>query len=255
MPHAMTEDGVRLYYEETGSGKPLIFVHEFVGDYWSWEPQMRHFGQRYRCIAFSARGYPPSGVPENPASYSQNRAADDIRSVAGPRIPRDQAPALGPGKSRRGRQAAAPRRLELHLPLRRRTRAPLNLTREAARVWRISVFCGSPLMRRCARPSASRKSCATKALPIGANVAGRNGAIPRPATISSVVERLPANNQSIAGVTVQATKRPARRSPRTEAMVSIGDLPVGARVIMLGSVSGTSSHFHPVRLAGKFKYL
>jgi len=81
MPHAMTEDRVRLYYEETGSGTPLIFVHEFAGDHRSWELQMRHFGQRYRSIAFSARGYPPSDVPENQASYSQSRAADDIRSV------------------------------------------------------------------------------------------------------------------------------------------------------------------------------
>jgi pimeloyl-ACP methyl ester carboxylesterase len=81
MPHAMTEDGVRLYYEETGSGTPLIFVHEFAGDHRSWEPQMRHFGQRYRSIAFNARGYPPSDVPEQQASYSQGRAADDIASV------------------------------------------------------------------------------------------------------------------------------------------------------------------------------
>jgi len=81
MPHAMTEDGIRLYYEEVGSGKPLIFVHEFAGDYRSWEPQMRHFGQRYRCIAFNARGYPPSDVPESHASYFQSRAADDIASL------------------------------------------------------------------------------------------------------------------------------------------------------------------------------
>ena len=81
MPHATTEDGIRLYYEETGSGKPLIFVHEFAGDHRSWEPQMRHFGQRYRSIAFNARGYPPSDVPEQQASYSQSRAADDIASV------------------------------------------------------------------------------------------------------------------------------------------------------------------------------
>lgn len=81
MPHAMTDDGIRLYYEETGSGTPLIFVHEFAGDYRSWEPQMRHFGQRYRSIAFNARGYPPSNVPENRASYSQSRAADDIASL------------------------------------------------------------------------------------------------------------------------------------------------------------------------------
>jgi pimeloyl-ACP methyl ester carboxylesterase len=43
--------------------------------------QMRHFGQRYRCITWSARGYPPSDVPEKATSYSQNRAADDIASV------------------------------------------------------------------------------------------------------------------------------------------------------------------------------
>jgi pimeloyl-ACP methyl ester carboxylesterase len=81
MPYALTEDGVRLYFEEVGSGNPLIFVHEFAGDYRSWEPQMRHFGQRYRCIAFNARGYPPSAVPESETSYSQSRAADDIRSI------------------------------------------------------------------------------------------------------------------------------------------------------------------------------
>ena len=81
MPFAITDDGVRLYYEETGSGAPLIFVHEFAGDYRSWEAQMRHFGRRYRCIAFNARGYRPSDVPESHTSYSQERAADDIRSV------------------------------------------------------------------------------------------------------------------------------------------------------------------------------
>jgi pimeloyl-ACP methyl ester carboxylesterase len=81
MPHAMTNDGVRLHCEETGSGTPVIFVHEFAGDARSWEPQMRHFGRRYRAIAFSARGYPPSDVPESSASYSQNRAADDIAAV------------------------------------------------------------------------------------------------------------------------------------------------------------------------------
>jgi pimeloyl-ACP methyl ester carboxylesterase len=81
MPYAMTEDGVRLFYEETGTGAPVIFVHEFAGDCRSWELQMRHFGWRYRSIAFNARGYPPSDVPESPASYSQIFAADDIKAV------------------------------------------------------------------------------------------------------------------------------------------------------------------------------
>jgi pimeloyl-ACP methyl ester carboxylesterase len=32
-------------------------------------------------LAYNARGYPPSDVPPDPASYSQNRAADDIAAV------------------------------------------------------------------------------------------------------------------------------------------------------------------------------
>lgn len=76
-----TEDGVDLYYEEAGSGRPIVFVHEFAGDYQSWEPQLRYFSRRYRTIAFNARGYPPSDVPERQESYSQKRACDDIRSI------------------------------------------------------------------------------------------------------------------------------------------------------------------------------
>ncbi len=73
--------GVSLYYEEVGSGRPLVFVHEFAGDCWSWQPQVRFFARRYRTIAFNARGYPPSDVPSDPGAYSQRQAADDIRRV------------------------------------------------------------------------------------------------------------------------------------------------------------------------------
>lgn len=81
MPHITTDDGVKLYYEETGTGLPIVFVHEFAGDWRSWEPQIRHFSRRYRCIAYSARGFLPSDVPEDPAMYSQARARDDILAV------------------------------------------------------------------------------------------------------------------------------------------------------------------------------
>jgi pimeloyl-ACP methyl ester carboxylesterase len=81
MPHITTDDGVRLYYEEVGSGYPIVFVHEFAGDYRSYETQLRFFARRYRCIAFNARGYPPSDVPEDWRQYSQERARDDIRDV------------------------------------------------------------------------------------------------------------------------------------------------------------------------------
>lgn len=81
MPYFNTTDGVRLYYEETGRGIPIVFVHEFSGDYRSWEQQVRFFSRRYRCITFNARGYPPSEVPERIEQYSQARAVEDVRDL------------------------------------------------------------------------------------------------------------------------------------------------------------------------------
>ena len=37
MPHIATDDGIRLYYDEAGSGTPIVFVHEFAGDHRSYE--------------------------------------------------------------------------------------------------------------------------------------------------------------------------------------------------------------------------
>src|SRR6478735_3323640 len=81
MSHLTSDDNVKLYYEESGSGIPVVFVHEFAGDYRSWESQVRYFARGYRCITYNARGYPPSGVPAETGRYSQDRARDDIRAV------------------------------------------------------------------------------------------------------------------------------------------------------------------------------
>ncbi|HJQ62118.1 MAG TPA: alpha/beta hydrolase [Burkholderiales bacterium] len=80
MPYAIS-NGVRLYYEEAGKGTPIVFVHEFADDLYSWEPQLRYFSRRYRCIAYNARGYPPSDVPKAVSKYSQAIATDDIANV------------------------------------------------------------------------------------------------------------------------------------------------------------------------------
>ena len=81
MPQIKTGDGVRIHYEECGSGAPIVFVHEFAGDLRSWDPQLSHFSRRYRSIAYNARGYPPSDVPESMERYSQERARDDVLAV------------------------------------------------------------------------------------------------------------------------------------------------------------------------------
>jgi proline iminopeptidase len=81
MPHAVTRDNVRLYFEEAGSGTPILFLHEFAADHTNWEPQMRYFSRGHRCIAYSARGYAPSDVPSSPEVYSFRHFYNDALAV------------------------------------------------------------------------------------------------------------------------------------------------------------------------------
>ncbi len=81
MPYVTADDGVRLYYEEARQGAPVLFVHEFLGEYRSWEAQLRYFSRRYRCIADDARGYTPSDVPERVEDYSFEHRRAGVRAV------------------------------------------------------------------------------------------------------------------------------------------------------------------------------
>ncbi len=81
MPYAVTSDNVRLYFEEAGSGTPIIFLHEFAADHTNWEPQMRYFSRGHRCIAYSARGYTPSDVPPSKEVYTYKHFYTDALAV------------------------------------------------------------------------------------------------------------------------------------------------------------------------------
>ena len=73
-----SSEGVDIYYEVTGEGYPLVFSHEFAGDITSWEPQVNYFSRRYQVITYCHRGYLPSGVPDEPAAYSQDIQVEDL---------------------------------------------------------------------------------------------------------------------------------------------------------------------------------
>ena len=73
--------GVEIYYEETGEGFPLVWSHEFGGDYRSWEPQVRYFARGYRVVTYNHRGYPPSSVPTGAEAYSQDILVEDLRQL------------------------------------------------------------------------------------------------------------------------------------------------------------------------------
>ncbi|MBI4641396.1 MAG: alpha/beta fold hydrolase [Candidatus Tectomicrobia bacterium] len=77
MPLAQLSN-IQLYYEITGEGFPLVFSHEFAGDFRSWDAQVKFFSRRYQVITYNARGYPLSDVPQDVEAYSQGQAVNDL---------------------------------------------------------------------------------------------------------------------------------------------------------------------------------
>ena len=75
---SFSSDGVEIHYQVAGEGYPLVLNHEFAGDITSWEPQVNFFSRRYQVITYCHRGYPPSGVPDDPAAYSQDHQVEDL---------------------------------------------------------------------------------------------------------------------------------------------------------------------------------
>ena len=78
MSEFTTADGIRIYYESKGSGSPILFVHEFGGDYRSWTRQVDALSSDHRCITYSARGFWPSDAPDDETRYGQTQASGDL---------------------------------------------------------------------------------------------------------------------------------------------------------------------------------
>ncbi len=76
-------NGTRLWVEENGpaAASALVFVHEFGGDQRSWREQVDHFQDRYRCVTYCVRGYPPSDIPEDEDQYGQDISTEDLLGV------------------------------------------------------------------------------------------------------------------------------------------------------------------------------
>lgn len=81
MPTLASTDGTSLFYEDTGSGDAILFIHEFAGNHRTWMDQVATLGASHRCIAYSARGYPPSDVPESDDAYGQQISVADAIAV------------------------------------------------------------------------------------------------------------------------------------------------------------------------------
>jgi pimeloyl-ACP methyl ester carboxylesterase len=74
-------NGIRLYYEVTGSGAPVVLVHGFACGVRSWDPQVRALSRSRRVVTYDVRGHGLSEAPEDAAAYSQDISVQDLHGL------------------------------------------------------------------------------------------------------------------------------------------------------------------------------
>jgi 2-succinyl-6-hydroxy-2,4-cyclohexadiene-1-carboxylate synthase len=72
-------NGIRLWYEEFGSGPTLILTHGFAGP--GHPPIIEDFGERYRVVIYDVRGHGCTEAPAGPAAYSLPIFAADLAAL------------------------------------------------------------------------------------------------------------------------------------------------------------------------------
>lgn len=97
VPHAVTAAGMtrynaarmatlrvdefELFYEERGTGTPLVFLHGLGSSTRDWKFQLEHFSKHYRCVAFDLPGSGQSKDLKNP--HGPFTVAGFARAIAG----------------------------------------------------------------------------------------------------------------------------------------------------------------------------
>ncbi len=79
MPLIEVEPGVKLYYEDFGSGKPFVFVHGGAQSHQMWEQQVYELADNYRTVTYDLRGHGDSDKPA--AGHSVERFTDDLEAL------------------------------------------------------------------------------------------------------------------------------------------------------------------------------
>jgi len=77
----LERDGVRIYYEERGTGPAVLLSHGYSASARMWQGQMDALSDRYHLIAWDMRGHDRSDSPDNPALYSHQATIADMAAV------------------------------------------------------------------------------------------------------------------------------------------------------------------------------
>jgi 3-oxoadipate enol-lactonase len=71
-------NGTKLYYEMSGSGSPILFLHGYTLDRRMWSRQVEALARSHRVVAYDARGFGRSALPEDDETY---RHCDDAAAL------------------------------------------------------------------------------------------------------------------------------------------------------------------------------
>ena len=74
-------NGINVYYEEHGSGYPVVFTHGYSSSTRMWRPQVEPLSERYRFVTWDIRGHGQTDSPEDQAAYSEALAVEDERAL------------------------------------------------------------------------------------------------------------------------------------------------------------------------------
>ena len=66
MAYFKTSDGVRIYYESHGTGRPVALAYGIGGNAGMWAPNVPALSSRHRLILWEPRGHARSDSPEDP---------------------------------------------------------------------------------------------------------------------------------------------------------------------------------------------
>ena len=73
-------NSIKLFYEDLGTGKPVIFIHGWPLNHAMWEYQLAELpNQNFRCIAYDRRGFGKSDYPWE--KYDYDTLADDLKAL------------------------------------------------------------------------------------------------------------------------------------------------------------------------------
>ncbi|NLJ58525.1 MAG: alpha/beta hydrolase [Tissierellia bacterium] len=74
-----TSDGIKLFYDVKGEGKPIVLVHGWSQDSSVFQPQVEELSKEYKVVVYDHRGHGKSDRPE--FGLTLNRFAVDLREL------------------------------------------------------------------------------------------------------------------------------------------------------------------------------